>query len=73
MKATVRKGKVLCVRVGVENRPQYFGRNWAQRDRWSMHRPKLDILVHPDTMVVVPSVPVLSAFYFPCFKFGAKC
>jgi hypothetical protein len=32
MKATGWKGKVLGVRVGVENRPQYFDKNRAQRD-----------------------------------------
>jgi hypothetical protein len=53
-------GEVLGVRVEVENRPRYFDKNWAQRDGRSNHRSKLDILVRPDTVVVVPPVPVLS-------------
>jgi hypothetical protein len=36
---------------------------------WSNHHPKLDILMGPDTMVVVPSVPVLS----PVLSMTVQC
>jgi hypothetical protein len=76
MKATGWKGKVLGVRVGVENRPQYFGRNWAQRDgaitapnliswcaltQWWLFRPRKGSVMHSSPVPVMHYIAASSS------------
>lgn len=60
MKATGWKGKVLGVRGRSRESSGVFRQKLSSKGQ-SNHRPKLDMLVRPDTMVVVPVTVPLEA------------